>query len=45
VYSSQGDFTNALKEMKIAESGAPDNTKPIIEAYIKRLENKDDINK
>ena len=45
VYSSQGDFADAIKEMKVAEVGAPDNTKPIIEAYIKRLENKDDINK
>jgi hypothetical protein len=45
VYSSQGDFANAIKEMKIAEAGAPEPTKPVIEAYIKRLEAKDDINK
>ena len=45
VYSSKGDFDNAVKEMKIAETSAPDGTKSIIEAYIKRLENKDDINK
>lgn len=45
VYSSQGDYANAIKEMKIAEGGAPEGTKSIIEAYIKRLEAKDDINK
>jgi hypothetical protein len=45
VYSSQGDFANAVKEMKIAETGAPDQNKPFIEAFIKRLEAKDDINK
>ncbi len=45
VYSSQGDFANAVKEMKIAEASAPEGTKPVIEAYIKRLEAKDDINK
>jgi tetratricopeptide (TPR) repeat protein len=45
VYSAQGDFGNALKEMKIAESGAPEQNKPFIEAFIKRLEAKDDINK
>ncbi|HZE27412.1 MAG TPA: DUF2911 domain-containing protein [Terriglobales bacterium] len=45
VYSSQGDFANALKEMKIAEAGAPEPNRPFIEAFIKRLEAKDDINK
>lgn len=45
VYSHQGDFDDAVKEMKIAEAGAPEQTRPIIEAYIKRLEAKDDINK
>ncbi|MGC2195802.1 MAG: DUF2911 domain-containing protein [Terriglobales bacterium] len=45
VYSSQGDFDNALKEMKIAEAGAPEQNKVFIEAFIKRLEAKDDINK
>jgi tetratricopeptide (TPR) repeat protein len=45
VYSSQGDFTNAVKEMKIAEAGAPEPNRPFIEAFIKRLEAKDDINK
>ena len=45
VYSSQGDFTNAVKEMKVAEAGAPEQNRPFIETFIKRLEAKDDINK
>jgi tetratricopeptide (TPR) repeat protein len=45
VYSSKGDFDSAVKEMKVAEVSAPDGVKPVIEAYIKRLESKDDINK
>jgi tetratricopeptide (TPR) repeat protein len=45
VYSAQGDFDNALKEMKIAEASAPEQNKVFIEAFIKRLEAKDDINK
>ena len=45
VYSSQGDFDNAVKEMKLAEAGAPEQNKVFIEAAIKRLEAKDDINK
>jgi tetratricopeptide (TPR) repeat protein len=45
VYSAKGDFDNALKEMKIAEAGAPEQNKVFIEAFIKRLEAKDDINK
>jgi len=31
--------------MKIAEAGAPEPNRPFIEAFIKRLEAKDDINK
>ena len=45
VYSSQGDFDNAVKEMKLAEAGAPEQNKVFIDAAIKRLEAKDDINK
>jgi tetratricopeptide (TPR) repeat protein len=45
VYSAKGDFDNALKEMKLAEAGAPEQNKVFIEAFIKRLEAKDDINK
>jgi tetratricopeptide (TPR) repeat protein len=43
VYSAQGNFDQAVKEMKTAYQSAPDVNKPVIEAYIKRLENKDDI--
>jgi tetratricopeptide (TPR) repeat protein len=43
VYSSEGNFDQAVKEMKTAYQTAPDVNKPVIEAYIKRLENKDDI--
>jgi hypothetical protein len=45
VYSAQGDFDNAVKEMKLAEANAPEQNKVFIQAAIKRLENKDDINK
>jgi len=45
VYSAQGDFDNAVKEMKLAEAGAPEQNKVFIDAAIKRLEAKDDINK
>jgi tetratricopeptide (TPR) repeat protein len=45
VYSSQGDFANAVKEMKLAEAAAPEQNKVFIQAAIKRLEAKDDINK
>jgi tetratricopeptide (TPR) repeat protein len=45
VYSAQGDFTSALKEMKIALAGAPDNQKIFFEPLVKKLENKQDINK
>lgn len=45
VYSAQGDFDSAVKEMKLAEEKAPEQNKVFIQAAIKRLENKDDINK
>jgi hypothetical protein len=45
VYSAQGDFDNAVKEMKLAEAKAPEQNKVFIQAAIQRLENKDDINK
>jgi len=45
VYSAQGDFPNAAKEMKVALASAPDQNKSTIEGQIKRLENKEDINK
>ena len=45
VYSAQGDFDNALKEAKVALSGAPDNNKANLENYVKRLQAKEDINR
>jgi hypothetical protein len=45
VFSSQGDFDNAVKEMKVALSGAPDANKPSLENSLKRLQSKDDINR
>jgi hypothetical protein len=45
VYSSQGDFDNAVKEMQTALTGAPDSNKANLENYVKRLQSKDDINR
>jgi len=45
VYSGQGDFENAFKEMKAALSGSPDANKSSLENYLKRLQAKDDINR
>jgi tetratricopeptide (TPR) repeat protein len=45
VYSGQGDFDNALKEANAALPGAPDGIKPILQGFIKKLQNKQDINK
>ncbi|MGA8144923.1 MAG: DUF2911 domain-containing protein [Candidatus Acidiferrales bacterium] len=47
VYSAQGDYENATKEGKAAMAGAPDDggTKPFLEAQLKKLEAKEDINK
>jgi hypothetical protein len=45
VYSSQGDFDNAVKEMKAALQGGPDNAKTFLQTSLKRLESKDDINR
>ena len=45
VYSSQGDFDNALKEMKLSLAGAPDTRKYFPASLIKDLEAKKDINK
>jgi tetratricopeptide (TPR) repeat protein len=42
---AQGNFDNAVKEMKLAVANAPDQIKPGIEALVKRLEAKEDINK
>lgn len=45
VYSAQGDFDSAVKEMKMALDGSPDANKSALENYIKRLQAKDDINR
>ncbi len=45
VYSGQGDFESALKEANAAMPGAPDSLKPLLQAFIKKLQNKQDINK
>lgn len=42
---AKGDFDTAVKEMKLAAAGANDPNKPAVEALVKRLENKEDINK
>lgn len=45
VYSSQGDFDKAVKEMQLALTTAPDSNKSNIESYVKRLQSKEDINR
>jgi hypothetical protein len=45
MYSGQGDFANATKELKIAMSTAPEPQKPQLEGFAKRLDAKEDINK
>jgi hypothetical protein len=45
MYSAQGDFPNAVKEMNVAVAGAPDGQKQPLQAFTKRLEAKEDINK
>jgi tetratricopeptide (TPR) repeat protein len=44
VYSSQGKFDDAAKEMKLALAGAPENQKSYIDGLVKRLEANQDIN-
>jgi hypothetical protein len=45
ISSNSGDFTAAAKEMTLAINGAPEANKPFLEPLLKRLQNKDDINK
>jgi hypothetical protein len=45
VYSGQGDFDNALKEANAAMPNAPEPIKPILQGFIKKLQDKQDINK
>jgi DUF2911 family protein len=42
---AKGDFDTAVKEMKLAATGSSDAYKPALEGLVKRLENKEDINK
>src|SRR5581483_6015106 len=44
IYSSQKQFDNAAKEMKLALAGAPDVAKTGIEGLIKKLQAGEDIN-
>ena len=46
VYSGQGDFDNAVKEMQAALNGVPDDAnRSNLQNYVKRLQSKDDINR
>src|ERR1700681_1295942 len=45
IASSSGNFDEAVKQMKLAIATAPDQQKPFLQAMVKRLEAKDDINK
>lgn len=45
VYSGQGDFDHAVKEIQAALVTAPDSNKSNLEKYEKRLQSKDDINR
>jgi len=44
IYSSQGKFDDAAKEMKVALEKAPDNQKSYVDGLVKKLESKQDIN-
>jgi Protein of unknown function (DUF2911) len=45
MYSAQGDFANAAKEMRVALTSAPEPSKAFLQNLVKRLDAKDDINK
>ncbi|HKN34121.1 MAG TPA: DUF2911 domain-containing protein [Terriglobales bacterium] len=45
VYSAQGDFENAAKEMETALASAPDQQKSYVDGLVRRLQAKEDINK
>ena len=45
IYSAQGDFDNAAKEMRTARASAPDQQKSYVDGLVRRLEAKEDINK
>jgi tetratricopeptide (TPR) repeat protein len=45
VASGSGNFDVAVKEMKLSIAAAPDQQKTFLQPMLKRLENKEDINK
>ena len=45
MYSAEGDFPNATKELKVAMASAPEVQKPQLEGFAKRLDAREDINK
>jgi tetratricopeptide (TPR) repeat protein len=45
MYSAQGNYSGAAKEMTAAAAGAPDGTKAPLQALAKKLESNQDINK
>jgi tetratricopeptide (TPR) repeat protein len=45
IYSAQGDFSAAEKEMQLSIAGAPDNQKIFLQPMVTKLEAKEDINK
>ena len=42
---AKGDYDGAIKEMKLAQADAPDQAKSTLAGLVKRLEDKQDINK
>jgi hypothetical protein len=45
MYSAQGDYANAAKEIRVALTSAPPPNKAFLENFAKRLDAKEDINK
>ncbi len=45
VYCGQGNYADATKQMELALAGAPDPAKSGVESLVKRLQDKQDINK
>ena len=44
VYCAEGKFDDAAREMKVAESEAPDNQKGYLDGLVRQLDAKQDIN-
>jgi hypothetical protein len=45
VYSAKGDYEHAVQELRLSMTGAPDANKNALEGYVKKLQNKEDINR